>query len=121
MENIIMKLETIHGDTIELEITESEHARWFDCSSVGWTKDEQYNRMFVVYQEKYANDVLKARGHLYLNEVCDQLGMARTKTGQLVGWIYEEGKTVEIDILEVGDNGELLLDFNVDGLIIDKM
>ena len=120
MDNIV-KITTINGDTIELEITESVHARWFDSQCVGWTKDEQYNRMFVVYQEKYANDLLKARGHLYLNEVYGQLGMARTKAGQLVGWIYEEGKTVEIDILEVGDNGELLLDFNVDGIIIDKM
>ena len=120
MENII-KITTIDGDTIELVITESEHARWFDDSSIAWTKDEWFNRAFIMHQERYLNDVLSVRGHLYLNEVYDCLSMPRTRTGQLVGWIYEEGKQVKIDILEVRDDGGLLLDFNVDGIIIDKM
>ena len=74
-----------------------------------------------MHQERYLSDVLSVKGHLYLNEVYDCLGMARTRAGQLVGWIYEEGKSVKISILERRDDNSLLLDFNVDGIIIDKM
>lgn len=128
MENIIMKLTTIHGDTIELVVTEvenhnevSQYARWYDDSSAAWTKDEEFNRVFIMHQERYLSDVLSVKGYLYLNEVYDCLGMARSKAGQLVGWIYEEGKSVKISILERKDDNSLLLDFNVDGIIIDKM
>lgn len=128
MENIIMKLTTIHGDTIELVVTEvenhnevSQYARWYNDSCSAWTKDERFNKAFITHQERYLNDVLRVRGHLYLNEVYDHLGMARTRAGQLVGWIYEKGKTVRISILERKDDNSLLLDFNVDGIIIDKV
>lgn len=128
MENIIMKLTTDRGNTIELVVTEvdrvipgHEFARWYDDSCAGWTKDEWFNRSFITHQERYLNDVLSVKGHLYLNEVYDRLGMARTRAGQLVGWIYEEGKSVKISILERKDDNSLLLDFNVDGIIIDKM
>jgi hypothetical protein len=97
------------------------YARWFDMESPGWTKDEVYNRSFILHQERYFNDYLRVKGYLYLNDVYVSLGLPRTRAGQLIGWIYEEGKTVKIDILECKDDGSLLLDFNVDGIIIDKM
>lgn len=136
MENIIMKFTTDHGNTIELVVTEvenhnevSQYARWYDDSCPGWTKDEWFNRSFITHQERYLNDVLRVRGHLYLNEVYDCLGMARTRAGQLIGWIYEKGKSVKISIIDSrpddgmvnGLSSGLLLDFNVDGIIIDKM
>lgn len=99
----------------------SPYVRWFDNSCAGWTKDGWFNKAFISHQERYLNDVLSVKRHLYLNEVYDCLGMARTRAGQLVGWIYDKDKPVKIDILEIKDDCSLLLKFNVDGIIIDKV
>lgn len=37
--------------------------------------------------ERYANDRLNIRGHIFLNEVLDDLGLERTKPGVVVGWV----------------------------------
>ena len=68
----------------------SEYARYFDeNTSSEYQKDPEYNLMFLRRQQDYANERLKAKGHLFLNEVYDMLGMARSKAGQIVGWIYD--------------------------------
>ena len=111
----------------------SEYARFYDCGNTGWTKDPEYNLMFLRQQQNYANEVLKARGHLFLNEVYDMLGIPRSKAGQVVGWIYDEKQPNGDNFVDFGiyDNREgnrmfvngynptILLDFNVDGVIYD--
>lgn len=119
----------------------SEYARFFDeWSSVDHKKDPEYNLMFLRRQQDYANEVLKSRGHLFLNEVYDMLGIPRTKAGQVVGWIYNEENPngdnyVDFGIYNLSNlsdsqkerkmafvNGHeysILLDFNVDGPIYD--
>lgn len=64
-------------------------ARFFDESCIAWTKESDFNMIFLREQQRYANDLLKARGHLFLNEVYDMLGMPRSKVGQTHGWIYD--------------------------------
>ena len=110
----------------------SEFAKFFDESCPDWQKDANYNLMFLRRQQDYANEKLKARGHLFLNEVYDMLGIQRTPEGQSVGWIYDEKNPVgdnyvDFGIYDVTDerkrafvNGyerSILLDFNVDGSI----
>lgn len=116
--------------------TYSDYARFFDEACAGWSKDPEYNLKFVKDQQRYANDVLKAKGHLFLNEVYDMLGIPRTKAGQVVGWIYDEKNPrhngdnfVDFGIYDLhreknrdfvnGYERSILLDFNVDGAIID--
>lgn len=114
----------------------SKHAKFFDESCVGWTKDPEYNLMFVRDQEKYANILLKTKGHLFVNEVYDLLGIQRTKAGQVEGWIYDDKcpadeKQVDFGIYNIyseanrnfvnGYEKTILLDFNVDGNILDMM
>lgn len=104
------------------------HARWFDSSSSVWTDkmfNSEYCLLLLKYNERYANDILRARGHLFLNEVYDMLGLPRTVVGQIVGWLYDEHKTVSFNIYSKDNldfiNGyrhEALLDFNVDGNIL---
>ena len=92
--------------------------------------------MFLRAQQQYANDLLVARGHLFLNEVYDMLGIERTKAGQVVGWIYDPKNPngdnyIDFGIYDVnkaknrdfvnGYEPVILLDFNVDGNIWDKM
>ena len=112
----------------------STYARFFDDGCTGWTKDPEYNLMFLKNQQRYANDLLKSRGHLFLNEVYDMLGIPRTKAGQVVGWIYDEeypngDNFVDFGIYDLynekardfvnGYEKTILLDFNVDGDIMN--
>lgn len=116
--------------------TYSDYAKMFDDGCNGWSKDPESNLYFLKCQQNYANDKLKAKGHLFLNEVYDMLGIPRTKAGQCVGWIYDEKNPVGDNFVDFGIfnvdiercrafvNGyerTILLDFNVDGNILDMM
>lgn len=111
----------------------SVYAKFFDEYCVGWDKDAEYNLMFLKNQQSHANKVLKERGHLFLNEVYDMLGIPRTRAGNEVGWIYDEKHPIGDNFVDFGIydlynekardfvNGyerSILLDFNVDGPIL---
>ena len=122
----------------------SEFARFFDASCKEWEDDPEYNMMFLKGMQARANDLLKVKGHLFLNEVYEMLGIQPTKAGQIVGWTYDKdtcvSKKVDEDGEPVGDgfidfgifnarranrafvNGYesvILLDFNVEGNVLD--
>lgn len=112
----------------------SEYARFFDATSGNFEKDPEYNLMFLRRQQDYANEMLRSKGHLFLNEVYDMLDIQRTKAGQVVGWIYDEKNPNGDNYVDFGiynTNSEaarrfvngleynILLDFNVDGVIYD--
>ena len=108
----------------------SVYARFFDESCAQWSKTPEYNLMFLRAQQNYHNDLLRTRGHVFLNEVYDALGIERTKAGAVVGWVIGSGDNfIDFGIFD-GDrersrafvNGyepSILLDFNVDGVIYD--
>lgn len=113
----------------------SEFARFFDEGCPDYQKDAEFNLMFLRRQQDYANDKLKAKGHLFLNEVYDMLGIPRSRAGQVVGWIYDEKNGKGDNFVDFGiyNNREdnrcfvngheraILLDFNVDGIIYDMI
>lgn len=107
----------------------TEFTAWYNEECIVWSKDPQYNKMYLVNQQNYFNDVLRTRGHLYLNEVYDALGIPRTKAGQIVGWVFEdENSYVDFGLNDQrntefinGKTTNALLVFNVDGVIIDKI
>jgi hypothetical protein len=108
----------------------SPYARFFDEGSANWQKSPEFNRLFVQCQQNYSNDLLHARGHVFLNEVYDMLGINRSQAGQVVGWVLDQGGDNYIDfgIFEAysaafvnGWERSILLDFNVDGIIYDKI
>ena len=108
----------------------SDYARFFCEGCAGWTKDPEMNLVFLKQQQNWANELLKTRGHLFLNEVYDMLGIERSKAGQVVGWVYDETNPdcdnyVDFGIYDIynerkrafvnGWERSILLDFNVDG------
>lgn len=107
----------------------SQYARFFDEASPQWTKTPEYNLTFLKCQQNYANDLLKSRGHIFLNEVYDMLGIPRSQAGSVVGWVLGEGDDyVDFGIFDDkmsnrdfvnGYERSILLDFNVDGVIYD--
>lgn len=108
----------------------SIYSRLFDASNQNWEGDREYARMFLTAQQNFANDILNARGHLFLNEVYRSLGLPHTSEGALVGWVKNgEGDSyVDFGISEVfglpgyeDTRNAFLLDFNVDGIIYDRI
>lgn len=125
---------TVDGETKEIKVVDpnqhSPYARFFDEASPNWQKNAELNRLFVQCQQNYANNLLQARGHVFLNEVYDMLGIDRSQAGQVVGWVIgDKGDNfIDFGIFEATNarfvNGwerSILLDFNVDGVIYDKI
>lgn len=128
--------ETVTTETVDVADPNhySPYAIVFDDGNTGWDKDPELTKFFLIQQQNYANDLLKSRGHLFLNEVYDMLGAKRTKAGAQVGWVYDEKNAsgdnfVDFGIFDINNpkardfvNGYervIILDFNVDGVILD--
>ena len=123
----------------------SEYARFFDESNKNWQKNHDYNLLFLKTQQNLANDLLQSRGHVFLNEVYDGLGLKRSTPGALVGWVKGQGDDfIDFGLYDVGVSGyaneyrcdtiaeerrdfingyreSVLLDFNVSGVIYDMI
>ncbi len=97
------------------------------------------DRFWLATKESILNHKLRMRGHMFLNEVWDELCMERTTNGQAVGWIYKGDGTntdgddliklnieafwsdpgpVDIDT-EVYLHEDFIIDPNCDGVIWD--
>lgn len=108
---------------------QSDYAVYFDSKSRNYETNPDYNRMFLKAQQAFANDKLQTRGHLFLNEVLDDLDLPRTPAGQIVGWTkdgpdgYVNFRIVEVERETEDGRHEpaLLLDFNVEGNIWEKL
>ena len=109
----------------------SKYARFFDESNSYWCADPEYNKLFILHVMDHMNMMLKAKGHVFLNEVYDALGLSRSSEGQIVGWIYEEDNPFGDNHIDFEFDEEkrealmsgkaVLLDFNVDGNIVNRI
>jgi hypothetical protein len=130
-----------NGETVkQTKITDragmpSQYARFFDELSSEYSKDHpDYNLIKLRQVQNYFNDKLKVKGFVFLNDVYDSLDIPRTPQGQIVGWLAEGHEKardgyIDLGIYDVSDerkrmfvNGTepgIMLDFNVDGAIID--
>lgn len=133
-------LETVIGEDEKAKTVEhtvappgmpSIYARYFDEASKNWQRQADYNNLFLNSQQNYANDLLRSRGHIFLNEVYDMLGLPRSKAGAVVGWVMSKNgdNFVDFGVFDADnprarrfvnrDERSILLDFNVDGVIYD--
>lgn len=111
----------------------SIYARFYDEGCKGWQKDPETNLFTVRQVQNWANEMLQAKGYLFLNEVYEMLGIPKTAAGQCVGWYYDENDPTGDNYIDFGIydihnerkrafvNGyerTILLDFNVDGDIL---
>ena len=112
----------------------SIYAKFFDESNPNWVSDASMNRAFIQMIQNQCNSKLQAQGYLFLNDVYDALGMEKTVVGQCVGWFYDPKDPIGDNFVDFGIfntkiqknvdfvNGfekSILLDFNVDGNILD--
>lgn len=137
--------QTIEKSTVNMPAgpeLDSTYAKYFNRSSSLWVEGEPMRNAFIILQQqRFLNDKLKNQGHLFLNEVYDAFDIPRTPAGQVVGWIYDkknEGSGDSDNFVEViifpnnpalredFINGRVnpesvLLDFNVDGVVYNKI
>ena len=103
----------------------------FDETNNNWSADEDLSMLHLKCQQQYANDILQTRGHIFLNEVYKMLGFPHTPAGAVTGWVKGQGDDfVDFNIFEGTFEGEdekgrtvtkWALDFNVDGVMYDKI
>lgn len=120
-------------ETLDLsKFRPTEQAVWFDSTNVNWDRNPAFNKMFLNAQQQMLTDRLRARGCLFLNEVYDSLGFPPTTEGALLGWVVGMGDDyVDFGLYDAqnesarrfvnGDENAILLDFNHDGIIFDKI
>lgn len=103
-------------------------------SSTCWDPNEDYTSQNLAAVQLWANRRLERKGHLFLNEVFDQLGLSRTREGAVVGWLkngegdgYVSFGEFDASIYRVPSDdyarvdSNFIVDFNVDGVIWDKI
>lgn len=114
----------------------SDYARFWDSSCREWSKNPEYNLTFLKARQEEATKMLRRDGYLFLNTVYDMLDIPKSKAGQIVGWVYKKDNPngdnfVDFGIYDVrrsanrdfvnGYEPVILLDFNVDGDILDQL
>lgn len=126
-------VDVVESDSTNRNPFYSEYSRIFDEYCVGWEKNAEINKSFLLQQQSYANRKLQEQGYLFLNDVYEMLGYPKTAAGQVVGWVYDEKNPVGDNFVDFGlfdiysesardfINGReksVIIDFNVDGNIL---
>ena len=105
-----------------------------------WDPIGCYNYDTLVRVQTHVNDLLRIRGWLCLNDVYKELGLGRTKAGQVIGWVWDpSNKNLQnhidfgIDRLKKqgvfdyysdsveGPYDDVIIDFNPDGNILEML
>lgn len=125
---------------VSAPIGKSPYAVLFDqTTSTQWRSHEEngnYNSIFLSAQQTWANERLRARGFVFLNDIREALGLELVPEGQIVGWFYDptdelRDNYVSFGVFDRDDargsdfvNGledSILLDFNVDGPVFELL
>lgn len=112
------------------------YAKFFDEGSRMWEKDADLNLMFLRQQERIFNDKLIVDKYVFLSDVYRALDIPETKVSRSVGWIYDPknpnlANNIDFGIYNTnreksrdfvnGYERVILLDFNVDGPIMNRV
>lgn len=138
VESIIDEKGKVVGERIVVdeEKSGSPYSAFFTFDNPNWNPtDPSLNLFFLKRQQKWLNDRLMVNGHVFLNEVYDELGLPRTTAGAVVGWLKKDAngnpnyidfgifdgtdpeQVDQISRLLMTDAEGIWLDFNVDGPI----
>lgn len=93
----------------------------FNELCTGWSSMLGSNIWFLKAQERYANELLRVRGHLFVNEVYDMLGAPRIRDGWRYGWVFDGNRIpdkVQFETFDTGDGNTRIILQNLDGDIL---
>lgn len=105
-----------------MEKAYSKYARIFDEVGVNCSEDQKVNLMFIKLCQQHANDLLKRKRTVFLNEVYEMLGLPKSQEGCVVGWHYDEKNPIgdnyiDFGLSDISVSDIIVLDFNVDGRV----
>lgn len=98
----------------------------FNEENSNFYPNDEYNTLFINRTQQYFNDLLRAQGFVFLNDVLKALGIKQRVVGQIAGWTTQiqgqgfieikitqrqvrEGKVVEY-FLEIVHDGVIVFD-----------
>lgn len=110
----------------------------FRQENPNWTNNPDTNLHFIRCVQNWANDKLQRQGYYMLNDLYVELGVEKTKAGQVVGWVYDADETgtgdghIDLGVFSsedpyklhnflTGREREIWIDPNVDGLVYDQI
>lgn len=108
----------------------------FDAACKGHTEHPEYNRMLLKELQAHWNNVLRAEGVVFLNDIRRDLGLPRTRVGQVVGWVYDPKNpdlhncidfglynfdSVDVRAFHQALETDFVLDLNCDGVVYELM
>lgn len=104
-----------------------------------WDPNNDYNLSFIQGCQSCLNDLLRAKKYVFLNEAYKLLGFAETPEGQIAGWIFDEDNPNGDNYIDFGidynnpmylsaldedgveSQNSIVIDFNVDGYILERI
>lgn len=118
----------------ELAMSMDATCRFLDSSNKEvWDPNPSICMMNLRTAQNFLTDRLNDKGHLFLNEVYEYLGFPQTPEGALLGWISKD-RNAYVDLgfgnadrdqfirdFINGYNDSLMLKFNYDGIIWDRI
>ena len=81
-----------------------------------WSPNPDYSETYLRNIQNYFNDLLQTRGHVFLNEVLDQIGLKRTPAGAVCGWYKGAGD----DYIDFGYMDSFMRDYKIDSDLCRK-
>lgn len=109
---------------VELDAEELRTRKFvFDHHNPNWVPNKEHNLFFIHGHQNLYNDLLRARGHVLLNDVLDGMGFPRTLEGAIVGWAlnFRVPAFIEFKVTSDDLSEALNIQFNIQGPIIDQM
>lgn len=133
------KMKKVKKETKYIDGELSGYARIFDELNPRYDRNPAINRNFLLCEQSEFNRLGESRGYVFLNEVYEALGFEKTPEGQVVGWIFDSSRPNSDGHISFGISPEevpfarrgkvedflnglepaIILDFNVDGRIVD--
>lgn len=81
----------------------TQKPRVFNGTAREWTSNPDLNQLFLLSTEVSFNHRLRARGHVFLNEVYDALGFSRTTLGTTLGWFWPAETVIDFGLSKTTD------------------
>lgn len=107
-------------DTIETSTTETSTIDIrFDSANVNWNSRYEYNQTFISMTQNYLNNLVRLRGHVFLNEMYDMMGVKRTTQGATDGWTSDNYIRITFMYSPETDEAEKAIILRVHGIVRD--
>lgn len=127
--------------TIEIEQPIPSYRFIFDKNNPNWKDNVDYNLMTLKSCQRYLDCELVRKGHLFVNDFCNELDYEETPNGQLDGWIYDSknadgyrdgcvsfglvdkngNESENLRAYKAGEVDYIVINLNIDGTIIDRI